>query len=275
MGATRPNQKATTVMTANMKVEARTDAMTAIRVWACRRPRGAAAFVLVGLSALAVSCVGLSQAEMQERENEARRIMRAKAVHMPPKGVDPCVGVTVRLTEDTEEAKTERALFASRLDEDAVKTLIDAAGLERCRTVYREGVEAGGLSPEVLLLKLGYAVDPDGRVCAVVERQREDPLDSGAIPLIEDVARCAKDVLFAAQFPKGLVKDRERIVRFLALKVEPVATDVNEASGSSGSSVAPTGAAPSASSSLAPSSESAPAPAPEPSSSSASSSVKE
>ncbi|MBK8013996.1 MAG: hypothetical protein IPK13_21950 [Deltaproteobacteria bacterium] len=201
------------------------------RMRAVRRAHwGSAGLVL---SLLGASCVGPSRAEMQEREMEARRIMRAKAVHMPPKGVDPCVGVTVRLTEDNDEARAERALFASRIDDDAVNALVDAAGLDRCRAAYQEGIETGGLSPEVLLLKLGYAVDPEGRVCAVVERQREDPLDTGAIPLIEDVARCAKDVLFSVQFPKGLVKERERIVRFLSLKVDPLTAEAGKEAPSS------------------------------------------
>lgn len=169
-----------------------------------------------------VGCVGPSRAEMDERMAEAKRIQAAGAVHMPPAGVESCVGVTVRLTEDNAEA--ERAQLLGRISEAEVQATLQKAGAPRCAEAFRQAALEQGLTSEPLRVKAGYGVGPDGRVCCVVEKGRMEPLDPAAAPLLEEAANCLKDALFRAQFPAGRVVDKERLVRFSSVDLSPVET---------------------------------------------------
>lgn len=168
------------------------------------------------------ACAGPSQADLDARAAEASRIMRAQAVHMPPKGTDPCVGVTTRLTE--ERFEQERMQFAGRITDEEVKSTMEAAGAQTCRDVYTDSLSEAGVEFEALGYKVGYGVDPAGKVCAIVERDRPEPIDPAADAAIESAGTCLKNVLFKASFPAGRVEDRERVVRFYTLAVTKTST---------------------------------------------------
>lgn len=172
---------------------------------------------LLGLAA----CAGPSAAQRQEQAEVARLMMTASAVHMPPAGVDSCVGITVRLTDPSGRGEAERARSEVWISEAEAEAAFAAAGLERCKEAYLLGLDAGGISPEPLALTVGYGVDPAGKVCAIVERTRPDPIDPAAGPLIDQAAECLKNVLFTAALPAGRVEDKDRVVRFFTLSVQP------------------------------------------------------
>lgn len=176
-----------------------------------------AAFLL-----LLTGCVGPSRVEMDERMAEAKRIQAAGAVHMPPAGVDSCVGVVVRLTEEGAEA--ERNLLIDRIKESEVQAALQKAGAFRCAEAFRQAALEQGLTSEPLRVKAGYGIDPAGRVCCVVEKGRMEPLDPAAAPLLEEAADCLKNALFRAQFPAGRLLDKERLVRFSSVDLTPVET---------------------------------------------------
>jgi hypothetical protein len=176
------------------------------------------------LPLLLVACAGPSRAEMDAHVEEAKRIQAAGAVHMPPAGVDSCVGITVRLTEDTPGNERERKALLDRISEAEVAAALKKAGAPRCAESFREEALAQGLTNEPLRVKAGYAIDPNGKVCAVVERSRMDPIDPAAVPLLDLAAGCLKDALFRAQFPAGRVIDQERIVRFSSVDLTMVET---------------------------------------------------
>lgn len=168
------------------------------------------------LCLLAASCAGPSQADLDARAAEAQRIMRAEAVHMPPKGRDPCVGVTTRLTEPAYEA--ERKTFGDRITDAEVEAAM-GKGANTCREVYRSSLADAGVAFEPLGYRVGYGVDPAGLVCAIVVRKVPEPIDPSANGAIELAGECLKNALFAAQFPTGRVEERERVVRFYTLAV--------------------------------------------------------
>lgn len=167
------------------------------------------------------ACAGPSAAQKREQAEVAHLMMTASAVHMPPAGVDSCVGVTVRLTDPSGRAEPERKQNEDLVTAEEVAAALDAAGLARCAEAYLLGLDEGGLTPEPFALTVGYGVDPAGRVCAVVERARPDPIDPAAGPLIDGAAQCLKDTLFRAQLPAGRVEGKERVVRFYTLSVNP------------------------------------------------------
>jgi hypothetical protein len=175
---------------------------------------------------LVVSCAGPSRSQIAERDAEVRRLATARAVHMP-KGVDSCVGVTLRLTDAgaTPQAIAEREQWARLLSDEEVDAAIDRAGASKCGAIYVDAVREGLASPEPAKLSMSYGVDPDGKVCAVVEKARMELLDPAAVPLLEASAECLKDALFRAEFPAGRVKEKERIVRTYVLIADPNAPD--------------------------------------------------
>lgn len=173
------------------------------------------AFVIVQT----VACAGPSRAEIAERDAEVRRLTTAKAVHLP-KGVDSCVGVTMRLT-DPNTAPAERDLAASLVTDQEAKDVLEKAGALACREPYLAAVREGSASPEPIQIAMTYGVDPAGKVCAVVEKQRMEPVDPGAVGLLEDGAECLKNALFRAAFPAGRAVDKTRVVRTYVLIADP------------------------------------------------------
>lgn len=157
---------------------------------------------------------------MAERDAEVRRLTSARAVHMP-KGVESCVGVTLRVVDPSAPAETvaERDRLAKLVSEDELKAATKDA--ENCRSIFLDAVAAGTTSAEPIQLVMSYGIDPDGKVCAVVEKERQEPIDAAAGPLLDQSAECLKNALFAAQFPAGRVKDKERIVLQYRLSLEP------------------------------------------------------
>lgn len=169
------------------------------------------------LGLLLAACAGPSAEQKRETEMVTRRLMDAAAVHLPPGGRASCVGRAVRLTEPGAEG--EREASAQGLDDETARAVLTAAGWGGCAERYEEARALEGLMPEVLTLDLGYGVDPEGAVCAVVEQRRAQPIDPRAAPLLESAAVCAKDVLFAARFPAGLVEGEARVVRLASLRL--------------------------------------------------------
>lgn len=167
------------------------------------------------------ACAGPSAAQRAEQDQVARLMMTASAVHMPPPGVDSCVGVTVRLTDPSGKNEPERLKTESRVTEAEAHAALDAAGLQQCKTSFMMGLEEGGISPEPVALSVGYGVDPAGRVCAVVERGRPPLIDPAAGPLVEQAAGCLKSALFSAQFPAGRVEAKDRVVKLYTLVIQP------------------------------------------------------
>lgn len=177
---------------------------------------------LIVLLSAAAACATPSQADYDAHAAEAARLMRAEAVHMPPKGTDPCVGVTARLTEA--KYADEREQLASRISDEEITAAIEAAGAARCREIYRGSLADAGAAFEPLAYRVGYGIDPAGKVCAIVERDRPEPIDPSADAAIDNAGTCLKNVLFAASFPTGRVEDRERVIRFYTLGVTETAT---------------------------------------------------
>lgn len=147
--------------------------------------------------------------------------MDAQAVYLPPDGRDSCVGVTVRLTEGPAPESNPETL-GDRITDVEVQAGLDKVSISTCVADFNDARMSLGLGPEPGALALGFAIDPDGLVCAVVEQERMMPLNPGAMSLIDDAARCAKTALFRARFPAGRVKDKERIVlmTYLSLMTE-------------------------------------------------------
>lgn len=169
------------------------------------------------LAAGGAACVGPSKAEQREARVVTERLMEAAAVYLPPDERASCVGRTVRLTEPGPAAAEERAALASRLSDEEVSARLDAAGWTDCRRGFTSSRASEGYLPEPVVLSLGYGVDPEGRVCAVVEQARPDLVDPRSIPLVDEAARCAKDALFRARFPTGLVEGSDRVVKTVEL----------------------------------------------------------
>lgn len=169
------------------------------------------------------ACAGPSRAQRQEQAEVAHLMMTAAAVHMPPAGVDSCVGVTVRLTDPSGKGEAERLELADRITDEEVAAALAGAGLGQCEEAYLLGLDEGGLSPEPLALEVGYGVDPGGRVCAVVERKRVEAIDPAAGPLMDGAATCLKDTLFRAKLPEARVEKKERVVRLFTFSVNPMA----------------------------------------------------
>lgn len=185
------------------------------------------------LALLVIACAGPSRSEMAAQDAEVKRMMQAHAVHLP-KGVDPCVGVTLRLSDPPGTADAqERDQLAAKLTKEEIERAIEAAGATKCSELYVEAVGEGRTSPEPLQIAMSYGVDPTGKVCAVVERKRIEPVDPAAITLFEQSATCLKDALFNATFPAGRVKDKERIILSYRLAVDPV-KDVKKSATSPG-----------------------------------------
>lgn len=174
------------------------------------------ALLLIALA----SCATPSRSEIQERDAEVRRLTSAKAVHMP-KGVESCVGVTLRLLDPGAPAETvaDRERLSKVVSAAEIKTA--TANVENCRNIFLDAVKAGTTSAEPIQLAMSYGIDPDGKVCAVVEKERQEPIDPSAAPLLDQSAECLKNALFASQFPSGRVKDKERIVLQYRLSLEP------------------------------------------------------
>lgn len=172
------------------------------------------------------ACATPSRGDLAEREAEVRRLTSARAVFMP-KEVESCVGVTLRLSEEgaSRESVTERDELSKRLTLEEVKGAIERAGVLVCRDVFFDAVNRRATSPEPLQVSMSYGIDASGRVCAVVERQRMEPIDVAAVPLLEESASCVKDALFRARFPVDRVKDRERIVLTYTLVMDPTQGD--------------------------------------------------
>jgi hypothetical protein len=175
---------------------------------------------LISALVLVAACASPSRSEMQERDAEVRRLTSARAVHMP-KGVESCVGVTLRMIDPSAPAETvaERDAMTKLLTEAEIKASTSAA--EACANGFLEAVRAGQTSAEPIQLAMSYGIDPDGRVCAVVEKERQEPIDPSAAPLLDQSAECLKEALFASQFPAGRVKEKERIVLQYRLSLEP------------------------------------------------------
>jgi hypothetical protein len=180
---------------------------------------GSALLLLLALAA----CVTPSRAEMAEKDAEVKRMMTAHAVHLP-KGVDPCVGKTMRLSDPNANADSvaERDKMAGLVSKDEIDSALESAGVATCRDIYLDAVSKGSISPEPFEITMSYGIDPNGKVCAVVEKKRNDPVDPNAAPVVEESANCLKEALFRADLPKGRVKDLERIVLTYHLVADPV-----------------------------------------------------
>jgi hypothetical protein len=191
--------------------------------------------VLACLLILGSACVTPSRAELAEKDAEVKRMMTAHAVHLP-KGVDPCVGVTMRLSDPNANADSvaERTKMAELVSKDEVDGALQAAGVATCRDIYLDAVTKGSISPEPFEITMSYGIDPDGKVCAVVEKKRNDPVDPNAVGVVEESATCLKEALFRAQLPKARVKERERIVLTYHLVADPVEEIKKGASGNGG-----------------------------------------
>jgi hypothetical protein len=174
-------------------------------------------------------CAGPSRSEMEKQDREASLLMKAHAVHMP-KDVDSCVGVTLRLTDPSAgaEAVAERASFAKVISKEEIAGVMQAGNVDRCKAIYLDAVAEGRASPEPMHIAMHYGIDPAGRVCAVVEKQRMEPIDPAANPLLEASATCLKETLFSAKFPEGRVKEKERAILTYDLVADP--TDASKPS---------------------------------------------
>ena len=179
---------------------------------------------LVTASLALGACAGPSAAQRQEQDQVATLLMQADAVHMPPAGVDSCVGVTVRLSDPSGRGEPERLALEERITLDEVTAALDAAGIARCTRAFMDGLYDADLAPEPLQLKVAFGVDPAGKVCAVIERGRTRVIDPGAEPFVAQAASCFKDALFSAQLPAGRVEDKERVVRYWTLSVQEAST---------------------------------------------------
>ncbi len=178
--------------------------------------------VVLVVSALGLAaCAGPSAGQRAEQDRVARLMMTAPAVHMPPNGVASCVGVTIRLTDPSGRAEAERKTTEVFISAAETSAAFDRSGLPGCRDAFLLGLEDGGLSPEPLHLTVGFGVDPQGKVCAVVERPRAAVIDPAAGPLVEQAAQCLKNVLFSAQLPANRVQGKVRVVRMFSLSVTP------------------------------------------------------
>jgi hypothetical protein len=189
---------------------------------------------LLSLAVIFASCATPSRREMDEKDAEVKRMMTAHAVHLP-KGVDPCVGVTMRLSDPNANAESvaERDKMAALISKAEVDGALDGAGVATCREIYLDAVSKGSIAPEPFEITMSFGVDPDGRVCAVVEKKRNDPIDPNAVGIVEESAACLKEALFRADLPKGRVKDRERIVLTYHLVADPVQEIKKASEGSS------------------------------------------
>jgi hypothetical protein len=186
-----------------------------------RQKSSAITILSLGMAA----CATPSRSEVAQQEQEMHAMSKAHAVHMP-KGVDPCVGVTLRMSDPSAPGETAKARddLARRLMANEVESAIEAAGVVQCKDIYLDAISHGQAAPEPLLLSMSYGIDPEGKVCAVIERTRNDPIDPNATGVIDQSAACLKDALMRAQFPAGRVKDRERIVLTYNLAADPVET---------------------------------------------------
>lgn len=173
---------------------------------------------LAGL--LGASCAGPSRGQLEERAAEARRLTHAHAVYMPPAEVESCVGVVLRLSEETPGSEEERLRLEARLTDEEAARALQLAGLEACGQSWGDALREAGLTPEPLQLRMAYGVDPNGRVCAVVQRTRPEPLDPSAAAFLDGAVDCMKEAVLRARFPAGRVEDRERVVRFAVLAAE-------------------------------------------------------
>ncbi|MCA9552390.1 MAG: hypothetical protein KC933_20315 [Myxococcales bacterium] len=183
-----------------------------------------ASLSIFAAAALAGACAGPSAAQRAEQDRLATLMMEASAVHMPPAGVDSCVGVTLRLSDPSGKDEPERAALEGRFTEAEVGEALAAAGVERCKQAFLDGLYDADLASEPLQVTVAFGVDPLGQVCAVVERGRSRVIDPGAGPFVDQAATCLKDALFRAQLPAERVKDTERVVRFYSLAVQETAT---------------------------------------------------
>jgi hypothetical protein len=177
--------------------------------------------VLAGALALA-SCAGPSRGEIDKQNAEARLLSSAHAVHMPP-GIESCVGVTLRLADPNApgDAIKQREELATRIKAEEVSAAMQAVNVDRCKDIYLEAVAEGRTSPEPMKITMHYGVDPAGKVCAAVEKQRMEPIDPAANGLLETAATCLKESLFAAQFPAGRVEDKDRVILTYNLVADP------------------------------------------------------
>jgi hypothetical protein len=196
--------------------------------------KASSTILLLLLPALA-ACATPSRSELAAQESEMHQMSSAHAVHLP-KGVDPCVGVTLRLSDPAAPGEIVKARddMAHRLMASDAENALASAGVATCKDIYLDAVAHGQTAPEPMMLSMSYGIDPAGKVCAVVERTRNDPVDPNAVGVIEESANCLKDALFRAQFPVGLVKDRERIVLTYHLTADPVERSSSEGPGSPG-----------------------------------------
>lgn len=183
-----------------------------------------APLTVVAAALLLGACAGPTAAQRAEQDRVATLLMQADAVHMPPAGVDSCVGVTVRLSGPSGQGEPERAALAERITAEEVSSALGAAGAEKCKQAFLDALYDADLASEPLQLKVAFGVDPAGRVCAVVERGRSAVIDPGAAPFVEQAATCLKDALFRAQLPAERVKPEERVVRYYTLAVAETAT---------------------------------------------------
>lgn len=175
--------------------------------------------VLVGWALVLGACAGPTSAQRAEQGRVARLMMKASAVHMPPSGVASCVGVTIRLTDPSGKAEAERKSTELFISADEARAAFETAGLSACRDTFVVGLEDAGLSPEPLHLTVGFGVDPQGKVCAIVERPRTPAIDPAAGPMVDQAAQCLKNVLFSAQLPVDRVQGKSRMVRMFSLSV--------------------------------------------------------
>lgn len=159
------------------------------------------------------SCAGPSAEDVERERVTVKRIMEAQSVYLPPEGRDSCVGRAVRLTGGGRFAEKER--LSERVTDAEVELALQGVDLLQCSRNFESDRMKLGFGPEPGTLRLGYAIDPAGLVCAVVEHDRLEPLDPRVAPLLEAVARCGKDALFRAQFPAGRVEGKDRIIRFV------------------------------------------------------------
>lgn len=176
---------------------------------------------VAALLGLTVACAGPSREALEAQRAATERLRSAHAVHLPPDDRDSCVGITIRLSDRSATSEAERVRLATRVTAEEVSVALSESGLARCTARFDDERSALGLGPEPGYVELGYGVDPEGRVCAVVQHERPDLLDPRADALASAAAQCAKDALFRARFPSERVEGLERVVLLARLPLLP------------------------------------------------------
>ena len=159
-----------------------------------------------------LGCAGPSRQSLEERRIATERLMEAQAVYLPPEDRDSCVGIVIRLSADESRSGLAADAQTPLISAGEARAALQDSGYLECAQRFEDGRVRRGLGPESVVLRFGYGVDPEGRVCAAVEHDRPEVLDPRAASLVEEAARCAKDGLFRAQFPRDRVDGKDRVI---------------------------------------------------------------